>query len=50
MTILHPQGLESSACECYQVLKQEFDRLRELATLLKNPLSKSVQTNLPKYH
>jgi CRP-like cAMP-binding protein len=32
MTLLDPQGLESAACECYQVLKQEFDRLR-LATL-----------------
>jgi CRP-like cAMP-binding protein len=31
MTLRDPQGLESSACECYQVLKQEFDRLRELA-------------------
>lgn len=33
MTILAPQGLESSACECYQVLKQEFDRLRESVML-----------------
>ena len=33
MTLLDPQGLESAACECYQVLKQECDRLR-LATSL----------------
>jgi CRP-like cAMP-binding protein len=33
MTLLDPQGLESAACKCYQVLKQEFVRLR-LATLL----------------
>jgi len=32
MTILNPQGLELAVCECYQVLKQEFDRLPELAT------------------
>ena len=33
MALLDPQSLESAACECYQVLKQECDRLR-LATLL----------------
>jgi uncharacterized phage-like protein YoqJ len=33
MALLDPQSLESAACECYQVLKQEFDHLR-LATLL----------------
>ena len=27
ITLLDLQGLEASACECYQLLKQEFDRL-----------------------
>jgi CRP-like cAMP-binding protein len=25
--ILNPQGLEAKACECYQVIKEEYDRL-----------------------
>lgn len=27
MMILNPEGLESCACECYGIVKQEFDRL-----------------------
>lgn len=27
ITVLDRQGLESAACECYRVVKQEFDRL-----------------------
>ena len=27
MTILDPKGLESLSCECYRLVKQEFDRL-----------------------
>jgi Mn-dependent DtxR family transcriptional regulator len=27
ITILERQGLEAGSCECYRVVKQEFDRL-----------------------
>jgi len=27
ITILDRQGLEATSCECYQVVKTEFDRL-----------------------
>ena len=27
ITILDRQGLEAASCECYQVVKTEFDRL-----------------------
>jgi Crp-like helix-turn-helix domain len=27
ITILDRQGLEAASCECYQVVKSEFDRL-----------------------
>jgi Mn-dependent DtxR family transcriptional regulator len=27
ITILDRQGLEGSSCECYQVVKQEYNRL-----------------------
>ena len=27
ITICDRQGLESASCECYQVVKEEFDRL-----------------------
>jgi CRP-like cAMP-binding protein len=30
MAITDRPGLESAACECYSVIRQQFDRLREL--------------------
>jgi CRP-like cAMP-binding protein len=29
LTLLNPQGLEATACECHRVIKQEFERLFE---------------------
>jgi len=29
MTILNRKGLETSVCECYQVVRTEYDRLLE---------------------
>ena len=45
ITVLDRQGLEARACECYRVVKTEFDRLLPLSTRLEE--SKSPFLNLP---
>ena len=42
ITVLDRQGLETQVCECYQVVKKEFDRL--LPTPSHSPLASSSRT------
>jgi hypothetical protein len=37
ITILDIVGLEATACECYRVIKDEYDRLLDLRTSLSPP-------------
>ena len=37
ITILDRAGLEATACECYRVIKDEYDRLLDLRTSLSRP-------------
>ena len=40
ITVLDRQGLEAQTCECYQVVKTEFDRL--LPSLSRGPLASPI--------
>jgi hypothetical protein len=40
ITVLDRTGLEAHACECYQVVKTEYDRLLPKPTLRKTPTSR----------
>jgi len=31
VTVVDRQGLEDAACECYRIIEDEFDRLRDRA-------------------
>ena len=42
ITVLDRQGLEAQACECYQVVKKEYDRL--LTAHRSGPLTPPVRT------
>ena len=41
ITVLDRQGLETQVCECYQVVKTEFDRL---LPFLIDPLASPIRT------
>ena len=43
ITVLNRQGLETQVCECYQVVKKEFDRL--LPSPSNSPLSSPIRTH-----